>query len=359
MADNFLITGYWGEPHITPENDRGINAATFGKGRFVLPVGEEFRAEYIGNNTIRMYDGKLIDNGAAAGIPAGEYVDLLIPETSQGMKRNDLIVFQYQKDGSTLIENGRFVVLQGEETSGTATDPEITQQDLLSNEATFDQMALYRVSVTGAEISTPICIFSIKGFGYGEVSRLTTNLNEEKSNGWYFFGDSALNRPQHIQYGCMLIVNRSGSEVEQVQLAFSPLDGTRAQRTYRNSSGGWSAWEYENPPMSPGVEYRTTEKFDGKSVYVKLLVTNTLPSKGTWVGIDLGNFAASIIECKGRLRVKNGNVTHAFPYYRLVVNGIGYAVLVGEGNYIQIYSTADLSSFGEAEILVKYTKLSD
>ena len=86
---NYLITGYWGEPHVTAENDRGINAAIFGAGRYVLPVGEQFRAEYIGNNTVRMYDGKLTDNGAAAGIPAGRYVDLTISEAGQGMNRND------------------------------------------------------------------------------------------------------------------------------------------------------------------------------------------------------------------------------------------------------------------------------
>lgn len=39
MTENYLITGYWGEPHVTAENDRGINAAIFGAGRFVLPVG--------------------------------------------------------------------------------------------------------------------------------------------------------------------------------------------------------------------------------------------------------------------------------------------------------------------------------
>ena len=83
MADNYLITGYCGEPHVTAENDRGIHAAMFGTGRFVLPVGEQFKAEYIGNNTIRMYDGKLMDNGAAAGIPVGEYVDFLITNTGQ------------------------------------------------------------------------------------------------------------------------------------------------------------------------------------------------------------------------------------------------------------------------------------
>ena len=162
MAENYLITGYWGEPHVTAENDRGINAAMFGVGRFVLPVGEQFRAEYIGNNTVRIYDGKLIDNGAVAGIPAGEYVDLLIPEAGQGKKRNDLIIFQYSKDAYTLVESGVFVVLSGEETSGEATDPVLTQQDLLTNEASLDQMALWRVPVSSTVISTPEILYNTK-----------------------------------------------------------------------------------------------------------------------------------------------------------------------------------------------------
>lgn len=161
MADNYLITGYWGEPHVTAENDRGINAAMFGAGRFVLPVGEQFRAEYIGNNTVRMYDGKLLDNGAAAGIPAGKYIDVLISEAGQGMKRNDIIVFQYSQDDSTLVESGVFVVLKGTETSGTPTDPELIQEDLLTDKATFDQMALWRVPVSGAVISAPVQLFSV------------------------------------------------------------------------------------------------------------------------------------------------------------------------------------------------------
>lgn len=165
MAENYLITGYWGEPHVTSENDRGINAAIFGAGRFVLPVGEQFRAEYIGNNTVRIHDGKLIDNGAVAGIPAGEYVDLMIPEAGQGMKRNDLIIFQYSQDTYTLIEKGVFMVVSGVETSGTATDPELTQQDILTNEATLDQMALWRVPVSGTVISAPEILFNTKFAG--------------------------------------------------------------------------------------------------------------------------------------------------------------------------------------------------
>ncbi len=172
MADNYLITGYWGEPHVTAENDRGINAAMFGTGRFVLPVGEQFKAEYIGNNTVRVYDGKLMDNGAAAGIPVGEYVDLLISNAGQGMKRNDLIVFQYAQDASTLIESGTFVVIQGEETTGTASDPALEQEDLLSGTATFDQFALWRVAVSGTTISAPVQVFDVYQGGGGNSMEL-------------------------------------------------------------------------------------------------------------------------------------------------------------------------------------------
>lgn len=159
---NYLITGYHGEPHVTAENDKGIHAALFGKGKFVLPVGEQFRAEYIGNNTIRVYDGKLIDNGAAAGIPAGQYIDLPIANAGQGVRRNDLIVFQYRKEGTTMVESGSFVVVQGTEGS-TPVDPEITEADLLSDDATFDQMVLWRVPVAETTISAPVKLFSVWG----------------------------------------------------------------------------------------------------------------------------------------------------------------------------------------------------
>lgn len=181
MANNYLITGYWGEPHVTAENDRGLNVAISGPGRFVLPVGEQFKAEYIGNNTIRMYDGKLMNNGAAAGIPAGEFVDLLVAETGQGMNRNDLIVFQYSQDASTLIESGTFVVVQGEETSGTAVDPELTNEDLMTNKATFDQMALWRVSVEGTIISDPVQLFTVAK-SLPEYAALITNAQTSADN---------------------------------------------------------------------------------------------------------------------------------------------------------------------------------
>jgi hypothetical protein len=36
-------------------------------------------------------------------------------------------------------------------------------------------------------------------------------------------------------------------------------------------NGAWQPWEWENPPMIMDTEYRTTERYNGKPVYVKLI----------------------------------------------------------------------------------------
>lgn len=370
MADNYLITGYWGEPHVTAENDRGINAAMFGTGRFVLPVGEQFKAEYIGNNTIRMYDGKLMDNGAAAGIPVGEYVDLLIANAGQGMKRNDLIVFQYSQDASTLIESGVFTVIQGTETSGTASDPALTQADLLSGEADFDQMALWRVSVSGTTISAPAKMFSVKTANQTEAKDHIQNKSNPhgvtagqvgaRPNTWTptasEVGAVAKNALKTLAYsqtdengntsvlgiasypttpgvfrvvnpvtglpsGCLgygsLVIFDGGSYVLHLYQdaddsmywartdngvtspgasgwhriydnvnkptasdvgAVPAIESTDHPGCYYRMVGGNTEWI--NPPVGIGVEYRTTERWNGKAVYTQLVDMGNLPNKG-------------------------------------------------------------------------------
>lgn len=313
MADNYLITGYWGEPHVTPENDRGINAAIFGTGRFVLPVGEQFNAEYIGNNTIRMYDGKLVDNGAAAGIPAGQYIDLLISEAGQGKRRNDLIVFQYTQDISTLIESGTFVVIKGEETSGTATDPELTQGDLLTNNATFDQMALWRVSVSEATISAPVKVFTVSkdlngiynriaNAGLGGASRAVDSVKDITANGYYITrGDT----PGGNWMLCQAFITNNGRDIT---IEAWNLDGTfKAKLTKRNDV--WGEWEYFNPPMTAGVEYRTTEKFLEKTVYVKTIGIGILNQSVAVIPHNIANIS-NVIRVIGVM----GDGT-TIPYY--------------------------------------------
>jgi hypothetical protein len=363
MPDNYLITGYWGEPHVTAENDRGINAAMFGTGRFVLPVGEQFRAEYIGNNTIRMYDGKLMDNGAAAGIPVGEYVDLLIANAGQGMKRNDLIVFQYSQDASTLIESGKFVVVRGTETSGTASDPELAQEDLLSGEATFDQMALWRVSVSGANIAAPVKVFSVttaiagklvgEDIGVSVAGQLDTELKRIYSS-----------MPDHstkIVTANLLLEDGLPGGIWHITIHKTNNDyGKITAETYtyagdcrRTIYGGtWNPWEYENPPLHLGVEYRTTERWEGAPVYTVLVdCGNTAANAKTEIRTNI--LCGAIIRIAGRI----GGYTTPYIYEVLDSRYTAWATAHNQNGVLQVntYASADTGNMA-AKIQVWYTK---
>lgn len=284
MANNYLITGYWGEPHVTVENDRGINAAIFGAGRFVLPVGNQFRAEYIGNHTVRVYDGKLIDNGAVAGIPAGKYIDLPVSEAGQGMKRNDIIVFQYSKDAATLVESGAFVVVKGAETSGTASDPELTQQDILSDTATFDQMALWRVSVAGSVISDPVKVFKVarntqQVGGLVVPATSTDGINyvasvdylDELSNGF-----ELTIIPNIASNSESITLNVNGLGAKQIRI---PISTNTSLTTHPNANfliaGRAVKLMYDSEYINGGAwKTCSTQKTSGADIYGSTLATN-------------------------------------------------------------------------------------
>lgn len=409
MADNYLITGYWGEPHVTVENDRGINAAMFGTGRFVLPVGEQFRAEYIGNNTVRMYDGKLMDNGAAAGIPAGEYVDLLISNAGQGMKRNDLIVFQYSQDASTLIESGIFEVIQGAETSGTASDPKLTQEDLLSNTATFDQMALWRVSVSGATISAPVKVFELRdhradfnahtsnksnphnvtisqigaspakhanqhtpngsdpitaamiqaapsGYGLGETSgKSCTNCNDAVQIGWYSLsGSSVANAPLELGYANME-VQRRWSTLWQIVKSEKTVAKRHATTSDNGATWTFGEWMYTNPPLRAGTEYPTSEQYNAKTVYVKCVYHKNSSAYGNMNSITEVSFAHGISGWGALVRVEaKQNVSFPLP----TITSTGGSVSVSRVDATNIYLRFANTSFDSRDwyFVVYYTK---
>lgn len=56
-------------------------------------------------------------------------------------------------------------------------------------------------------------------------------------------------------------------------------NGSAPSVLYIRKATAWGAWEWENPPMANGVEYRTTERFQNYPVYVKSLAIGGI-SKG-------------------------------------------------------------------------------
>ena len=59
-----------------------------------------------------------------------------------------------------------------------------------------------------------------------------------------------------------------------LQFAATTSDETYALR--EKTQAGWGEWEYINPPMEDGVEYRTTERHLGKPVYTQIVQFDNL-----------------------------------------------------------------------------------
>lgn len=67
-----------------------------------------------------------------------------------------------------------------------------------------------------------------------------------------------------------------------VQIAYSmikELQGCVAQRTL-HAWNKWGEWEYANPLLVSGKEYRTTERYGGKPVYAYLANVGAFPETG-------------------------------------------------------------------------------
>ena len=112
-----------------------------------------------------------------------------------------------------------------------------------------------------------------------------------------------------------------------------------------------SAVEWINPPMQLGVEYRTTERYNGKPVYVKLVDFGALPNAGLkQVAHGVNNVSFAVVDLSRSIAGSSYN--NLFP---LNTNISGVDLSDG---YINIRTLIDLSSYN-AIICLKYAKNAD
>lgn len=149
-------------------------------------------------------------------------------------------------------------------------------------------------ALPGGGIDTLLAGKAPAGYGLGETQgkRLsaTDDLNSIKTPGWYWWPNMPSNAP--IGNACMLVYSAYGGEcyVQEIH-TYLPSGytwnegGTIITRQIYATYIG--EWEWVNPPMKLGVEYRTTERYMGKPVYVMVVDCGVAPSKGeTWVKIN-------------------------------------------------------------------------
>lgn len=148
------------------------------------------------------------------------------------------------------------------------------------------------------------------GFGLGTTAKLLTSaddLNTIWQSGWYHWRESApKNAPvvmYDANYGRMFVDGTDANQFTQTVMSkYSPAKGKSVTRDVVN--GDTDGWEWVNPPMQVGVEYRTTERWQEKPVYTKLINCGKCANEKT---VQTGH--GTIFRHSGNL-----NMNHSLPF---------------------------------------------
>lgn len=116
-------------------------------------------------------------------------------------------------------------------------------------------------------------------------------------------------------------------------------------------NGAWQEAEWVNPWLKPGVEYRTTERYNKLPVYVKMIDFGALPNTSSKT-VNTGVPADSIVEEHVRIISSTGNYLPS-PYF--LADGSLRIKHMYSGSTVQITTASDHSG-STAQVVIRYTK---
>lgn len=193
-------------------------------------------------------------------------------------------------------------------------------------------------------------------YGLGEESGklITDDLNNANQNGWYTCSVAdGTNAPEaggtKFGYGIMH-VTRNALFLRQDY--YPAITNVTPHCVRIQSDGVWSPWEWVNPPMFLGVEYRTTERYNGKPVYSKYL------SLGSWADKKTVEHGIENIRNVVRYQAFSGGAIVPNIYnHNLTDNWCRY---IGAVDATSVYMECGNNVVGNsAGIVMYYTKTTD
>lgn len=239
-------------------------------------------------------------------------------------------------------------------------------------------MSRYTSQYTGSEIDeaigralpngvidTALADKAPAGYGLGASSKNVTDWNNEKTNGWV--RDSIGTEDKHSPFVGLFSVGlvsdySSGEDAFQLAFARDQFKKTRTYikfRAYNSDDKVWGEWEWLNPPMQIGVEYRTTERYQGKPVYVKLVDFGALPNNTTKRVDPIITDFSKLVDMKIMIAVSDSsyhvNMSFGGDTSGTVDNRSWFKLSSG-GIVIKTFSDQSANS---AIVTIKYTKTTD
>ena len=194
------------------------------------------------------------------------------------------------------------------------------------------------------------------GFGLGSAyTDYIADFNACIKNGWYRAYSNSLNSPSiggwNARYGALLVSTRD-SVIYHVYYVDRYSVMYTLERYSNDGGTTWSEWEYVNPPLQIGVEYRTTERYQEKPVYYKIVDCGQIVDNKQ-VEHGVANMRDCIF-CQG-LRsampmpsISNNDLSDPWSYYVADVNRTKITLACG--------TTA---AGGNCHVILKYTKTTD
>ena len=196
------------------------------------------------------------------------------------------------------------------------------------------------------------------GFGLGNISGRTANsFSEITGYGFYRIpSESGFAPDASSNWGAVYI----GANLSYGTLLYARNNALMAVRSV--SEGKVGPIEWVNPPMAVGVEYRTTERFQGKPVYVKTINMGNLPGNSVkQVNFQNRNVVDKIVSITGQCTSDSG-VGISMPYHTGSGPNLETVIYIGAatiGTAQIVTFLKDFSGYKDACITVKYTKLAD
>ena len=205
-------------------------------------------------------------------------------------------------------------------------------------------------------------IYGVAPSGYGlgkstnQMQRISTPEQADQllKAGWYeYYNVDVPCCETGTKYGAILVVPTMWSTT---QFFFCrAYYGSYLKRILNDSTHTWEPWEWVNPPLISNVEYRTTQRFNGRPVYKKLVMCGLFPS----YSFKYVNVTEMKIDQVISSKACCNNVGLVMPYIDTLSDGTPYlqAMVQTTRNSIGIYCGSNHWSSYDCYVILEYTKL--
>ena len=325
-----LITGRAGAAHITPRQDAMWHQGLIEMESCIFNAYENFAAEIITNNEVRIRSGVGMLQGRFFCIEPNTYDSADIANGNQGEYRKDLIVARITVDASTNTQSASIEVIQGTPAAENPTAPEATVGDLDAGDLIADY-PLVEVLLNGINIESLTPVFNtgwlFNADGRQKLNVIGTNpiasLEEDTPANWialgtgvaYFTGSDKLNN-QPTAYGFV-------ENIVAENLVYQTFYSMNGNSPVWHRSGDANGWHANSANWVKALD-------DNNGIQMKKLWQNASPTSNfaaQTINLDLSEYNEVIISmCSGSNAGLIGN------YFFKV--GSGTQITYGAGAYM-------------------------